>query len=173
MFRAPARDDSATSSKTYHNVNFMDYQCQSRMDWHCQSSFCVRVFSGFGGPALFPPGECLDFMHVCRVFLGTRELRLLEEGRDFMCALRTLVGGSRRADGSMEGWVMLDSARACDPFLKRGREFVFTNAWVQHTLEGFTQTQFGRWSGGGKTRVSRLRKTQESGKRDLRNLCFV
>ena len=99
--------------------------CQSRDGLALLVQFCARALPHSGGPALFPPGEFLDFRYVCRAFLGTREVRLLDEGVDPMRALRTLVGGSRRADGFMEGWVMLDSARVCNPFLKRGRVFVF------------------------------------------------
>ena len=120
--------------------------------------FCARVLPRSGGPALLPPREFLeasvlvltlpkeflDFRYVCRAFLGIRELRLLEDGGDPMRALRTRIVGSRRADGFMEGWVMLDSARACDLFLKRNHKFVFGSLLING---GHQDTRGGKRAG--------------------------
>ena len=111
VFRVRARDDS-TNRVPKHIPMLMSWTINASpgMDWQCQSSFCARALPRSGGPAQLRPGGFLDFRYVCRAFLGTREVKLLEEGGDPMRALRTRIDVSRRADGFMEGWVMLDSA---------------------------------------------------------------
>ena len=132
-----------------------------------------------GVPAL--PADTWDLS--CSVFVSCLETTRLQANMNaFAGSVKQLEGKTLDVDQQKElseitkSWFITEVEEWVGG--RGGREARYHNAWVQHTLKGSPPTQFGRWSGGGggacpslgdKTRVSRLRKTQESGTCELRN----